>query len=113
MIIYLWECGVDEWEYVGTEWERTILHDLAKRLEVNYLEILYHNEQRPMDGLLNEMDANGDTPLFYAVRTNHFSNCEFLISEGADVNIRNNEGKTAYDVAVELGYEECIEILEP
>lgn len=113
LAIYLWECGVDEWKYVGTEYERSILHELAESVEVNYLEILYHNEQRPMDNLLNEKDANGDTPLFYAVRTNHFSNCEFLISEGADVNIRNNEGKTAYDVAVELGYEECIEILEP
>jgi ankyrin repeat protein len=37
---------------------------------------------------------------------------KFLINEGADVNIENNEGKTAYDVAVELEYEECIEILE-
>lgn len=112
-VIYLWECGIDEWDYVGTEWEKTILHDLANRLEVNYLEILYNNENRPMYSLLNEKDANGETPLFYAVRANNFNNCEFLISEGADISIRNNEGKTAYDVAVELGYEECVEILEP
>lgn len=110
---FLWECGIDEWEYVGTEYERSILHELAESVEVSYLDILYHNEQRPMDSLLNEKDANGDTPLFYAVRENNFNNCEFLISEGVDVNIRNNEGKTAYDVAVELGYDECIEILEP
>ncbi|MDE6714573.1 MAG: ankyrin repeat domain-containing protein [Lachnospiraceae bacterium] len=113
LVIYLWECGVNERDYVETKYERSILHELTESVEVNYLEILYHNEQRPMNGLLNEKDANGETPLFYAVQANNFSNCEFLISEGADINIRNNEGKTAYDVAVKLGYAECIEILEP
>lgn len=109
-VIYLWECGIDEWEYVGTKFERTLLHDAAERVEVEYLEIFVENEKRPMYGLLNEKDANGETPLFYAVRANNSSNCEFLINEGADVNIRNNEGKTPYDIAIELGYEECIEI---
>lgn len=27
------------------------------------------------------------------------------------MDIKNNEGKTAYDVAVELGYEACIALL--
>lgn len=111
-VVFLWECGIDEWEHVGTRYERTILHELAKFVEVNYLEMLYNNEQRPMDSLLNEKDANGETPLFFAVRANNPANCEFLIGEGADVDIRNNEGKTAYDVALELEYDECIELLE-
>lgn len=111
-VIYLWECGIDEWEYVGTEFEKTLLHDAAERIEAGCLEILYKNEKRPMYGLLNQKDANGETPLFYAVRANNSGNCQFLINEGADVNIENNEGKTAYDIAVELEYEECIEILE-
>lgn len=111
-VIYLWECGIDEWEYVGTKFERTLLHDAAERVEVEYLEILYKNEKRPMYSLLNEKDANGETPLFYAVRANKSSNCELLINEGADVNVRNNEGKSAHDVAIELGYDECVEILE-
>lgn len=111
-VIYLWECGIDAWDYAGTKYERTILHEAAECLEVEYLEALYKSEKRPMYDLLNEKDANGDTPLFYAVRRNKSGNCKFLISEGADVNIRNHEGQTAYDLAVELGYEECIEILD-
>lgn len=110
-ITYLWECGIDEWEYVDTKYERTILHDAAERMEVQYLEALYENEKRPMYGLLNEKDANGETPLFYAVRAHKLSNCVFLINEGADINIRNSEGKTAYDVAEELGYKDCMELL--
>ena len=112
-VIYLWECGLDEWEYVGTKYERTILHEAAECVEADYLEVLYENEKRPMYGLLNEKDANGETPLFYAVRREKIDNCRFLIEKGADISIQNNEGKTAYDVAVELGYEECIKILEP
>ena len=111
-VIFLWECGIDEREYVGNKFEKTILHDAAEFIETDYLETLYKNEKRPMYSLLNEKDVNGETPLFYAVRMKKPSNCEFLISEGADVNVRNNEGKTAYDIAVELGCEECIEILE-
>lgn len=112
-VTYLWECGMTEWEYVDTEYERTILHEAAECVETDYLETLYKNEKRPMNNLLNEKDANGETPLFYAVRGEMFDNCTFLFEEGADTSIRNNEGKTAYDVAVELGYEEYIEILKP
>lgn len=110
--IYLWECGLDEWESVGTKYERTILHDAAERVGAGYLEILYENEKRPMHDLLNEKNADGETPLFRAVRRGKFDNCRLLIEKGADISIQNNEGKTAYDVAVELGYEECINILE-
>lgn len=111
-IIYLWENGVEEWHYVDTKDERTVLHEAARWMDTEYLQEFYHNEKRPMEYLLDARDANGETPLFYAVRANKSSNCEFLINEGADINIRNNEGKSAHDIAVELGYEECIEILE-
>ena len=92
-IIYLWEYGMDEWEYVGTKYERTILHEAAECVEVDYLEILYENEKRPMYGLLNEKDANGETPLFYAVHGEKIDNCRFLIEKGADISIQNNEEK--------------------
>lgn len=105
-IIYLWENGVEEWHYVGTKDERTVLHEAARWMDTEYLQEFYHNEKRPMEYLLDARDANGETPLFGAVREGMFDNCRFLIEEGADISIRNNEGKTVYDVAVELGYEE-------
>ena len=111
-ISVLWENGVNDRRYVGTEYEATVLHNASEYLDTEYLSRLYHNEKRKMDYLLNEKDIAGETPIFCAIRANAPDNCEFLISEGADISIRNNEGKTAYDVAVELGYEECIEILE-
>lgn len=111
-LTYLWENGAEEWYNVGTIYERTVLHGVARYMDTEYLQEIYHNETRPMEYLLNTQDVNGETPLFGAVREGMFDNCRFLIEEGADISIRNNEGKTAYDVAVELGYEGEIEGLQ-
>lgn len=105
-VIYLWEHGADERNNVGTEYENTVLHIAARYMDIEYFGRLYNNEKRSMTSLLNIQDAKGETPLFYAVRAGKFDNCSFLISEGANIDIQNNEGKTAYDIAVELGYEE-------
>ena len=47
----------------------------------------------------NSKDSNGYTPLAAAVSYNHIDLIEFLISEGADVNIRDNENDTPLDIA--------------
>lgn len=108
-IVFLWENGVDEWCDVGTKYERSILHMIAQSFEADYLEKMYKNQKRPMNELLDAKDANGETPLFYAVRREKFDNYAFLVQEGADITIQNNEGKTVYDIAVELGYEEYVQ----
>ena len=110
-ISFLWENGVTDRMHVDTKYECTVLHSAALMLDTEYLSRLYHDEKREMAYLLNEKDIYGETPLFFAVRGNETDNCAFLINEGADMDIKNNEGKTAYDVAVELGYEACMEIL--
>lgn len=110
-ISFLWENGAAERMHTGTKYECTVLHSAARMLDTAYLSRLYHDEKREMAYLLNAKDIYGETPLFFAVRGNEPENCAFLISEGADMDIKNNEGKTAYDVAVELGYEACIELL--
>ena len=61
--------------------------------------------------LLNVRNANGETPTFSAVRADNYDNCQFLLSEGADLDIRNSDSKTAYDIAVELEFEECAGVL--
>lgn len=111
-IIYFWENGAEEWQYVDTKYERTVLHAAAERMDIGYLQEFFYNEKRTLKDLLNAQDANGETALFRAIRAEMFDNYIFLVKEGADVSIRNNEGKTVYDVAVELGYEEEIEGLQ-
>lgn len=111
-IMLLWENGASDKAYGRMESEQTILHDVAGRLDTEYLSRLYHNEKRDMAYLLNEQDAHGETPIFYAVRSNNFGNCKFLIEEGADLSIKNNEGKTVYEVAVELQNNECAQVIK-
>lgn len=108
--VFLWEAGISAKYGIGTGHESTVLHDAVICLDTEYLDKLYHNEKRDMSFLINEQNAYGETPIFAAVRVNNCSNCEYLISEGADISIKNNKGQTAYEVAVELGYEECVEV---
>lgn len=112
-ISFLWENDIDDIISAQTKYERTVLNDAAATLDTYYLDRLYHNEKRSMDYLLNVKDINGETPLFSAVRNNYYDNCVFLIGEGADVGVKNNDGKTAYDIAAELGYDECAKVLQP
>ena len=98
-VTYLWEHGANE--YICDE--ASILHEAAAYMDTYYLERFYHNEKRPMAYLLNAQDVNGETPLFWAVREGKLDNCLFLIEEGARIDIQNNEGKTAYDIAIDAG----------
>ena len=103
-VTYLWEHGASEYLDAGTESETSILHEAAAYMDTYYLEKFYHNEKRPMTYLLNAQDVNGETPLFWAVREGKLDNCLFLIEEGARIDIQNNEGKTAYDIAMDAGH---------
>ena len=103
-VIYLWEHGANEGINVGTEWETSILHEAAAYMDTYYLKRFYHNEKRSMSYLLNAQDVNGETPLFWAVREGKLDNCLLLIEEGARIDIQNNEGKTAYDIAMDAGH---------
>lgn len=100
-VTYLWEHGANEYIYD----EASILHEAAAYMDTYYLERFYHNEKRPMAYLLNAQDVNGETPLFWAVREGKLDNCLFLIEEGARIDIQNNEGKTAYDIAMDAGHQ--------
>lgn len=102
--------GAEEWRYVDTKYECTVLHEAAERMDIGYLQIFYYNKKRPMKDLLNVQDANGETALFRSIRAKKYDNAIFLLEEGADTSIQNNEGRNVYDVAVELGEEEGIKI---
>lgn len=100
-VTYLWEHGANE--YICDE--ASILHEAAAYMDTYYLKRFYHNEKRSMAYLLNAQDVNGETPLFWAAREGKLYNCLFLIEEGARIDIQNNEGKTAYDIAMDAGHQ--------
>lgn len=61
------------------------------------------------DDEICRQDINGNTALIYAVKKDNIE-CVSILAE-LECNIVNNDKKRAIDFAVELGFNECVEIL--
>jgi ankyrin repeat protein len=48
---------------------------------------------------INRIDKEGNTPLNLAVQNNHYFIVNYLLLNKANKNIKNKEGKDAFDVA--------------
>lgn len=110
IIEYLEQKGINIYKKYP-ENDNTLLH---KACECDSLLVIqYLINHRGFD--VNAVNADGDTPLIYFLRfasNRKKETLETLILLGADVEIRNKDGKTAYDYAVER-HPEFVEILGP
>ena len=67
---------------------------------------------------VNAQNDTGSTPLHFVARApsmlinNYLTMAEYLISAGADPNIRNSTGKTSYQLAIEYGNAQIAEIFQ-
>jgi len=61
---------------------------------------------------VNELDADGRTPVLLATRGNHVDTVRALVEAGADPNIADRQGTTALQHARRRGYVEIARILE-
>jgi ankyrin repeat protein len=75
---------------------RLTLHEAVRR---NDLELVKKAAERTTN--FNETDAEGKTPLMIAAK--HSSNviANFLLSKGASINSRDNDGRTCMEIAAE------------
>ena len=48
----------------------------------------------------------------HAVGDGYYDMAELLIDAGADINIKDNKGKTALDIAEDEDYQDIVELLE-
>jgi len=53
---------------------------------------------------LNQMDSNGNSLLYYAILKEDIETIEYLVTNGANVNYKNNIGKSPLDLAISKGY---------
>ena len=78
----------------------------------NFKEVQASLESLPIEINVNVQDDKGLTPLMCASANGHLDIVEYLIRErGANLNIKNNEGKTALDLAKENRQEKVAEFL--
>ncbi|GLD93133.1 hypothetical protein PINS_up001725 [Pythium insidiosum] len=56
----------------------------------------------------NAADANGDTPLHYAVMLNRYDLVETLMKKGADPKVANEKGQSSIDIAIEDDMKELL-----
>ena len=108
IIEYLEQKGADiNKRYTGTQ--DTLLH---RACSVDSFPVIqYLIEQRGFD--INAVNSDGDTPLIYFMRfasKRSPDTLQYLIENGTNLVSRNNEGKSAYDYAVER-HPEFVELL--
>ena len=61
---------------------------------------------------LEHKGRKGETPLFWAAKTDKLDICKMLVEAKADVTVRSTENKTAADLAKEKGNNEVYKFLE-
>lgn len=76
---------------------RTMFH-VAARYGHSHVFIAFRNMNT--DNSLNCKDYNGDTPLHTTVMYSRFATCSVLLSQGVNSMLKNNEGLTAFGVAM-------------
>lgn len=91
------------------EKEETIVHYLAGAEDAQLLQNFINDHQK----YWNACDRHGKTLLMWAANLGSTECVQYLIESGADTALTSAEGKTAYDYAVEKGYEEIAQLLRP
>lgn len=61
---------------------------------------------------INTINSSGQTALIKAVLGKSKDMVSFLLEKGADKSVKDNDGKTAYDYAVENGNKEILKLLK-
>jgi ankyrin repeat protein len=59
-----------------------------------------------------DANRNNNTPLHLAIKNNELETVNFLLTQGADTTIKNDDGKTPVDLAKELKHKEITAALE-
>ena len=64
------------------------------------------------NAFLNLRDLGGFTYLHYASSQGHSDICKFLLMHNVDVSYRNNQGKTARDIAIKRKQMKVLDVLK-
>lgn len=100
---------IDNGAKTFNEYGYSTLHYSVQGNCVLITENLINNYNLPIDAITQ----NGQTPLMIGSIYNATDTVKLLIEHGADKTIKDNDGKTAYDLAVENDNKELAKLLKP
>lgn len=83
---------------------------LLKACESGFLEIVKCLVEAGAIRIINQFNFLGDTPLIKAAKESYSSIVEYLIASGADVGVRNHQGRTAFVEALIRGDKDTIQV---
>lgn len=94
--------SADAFLYSKNKEDQTCFHIACSKGYLNIIEYLLN--EKKLASFLEIQDINGNTGLHLATINGHSSIVTLLIDHGSDVNIKNNENVTAFDVSCGKGY---------
>ena len=86
---------------------RTLICHAANFNNIAVIQYLIENGYSDVD----ELTTRKETALIVAARWGNKEACQMLLNYGADITKEDEEGKTAYDYAVEEGYSDIVQLL--
>ncbi|XP_075406952.1 transient receptor potential cation channel subfamily A member 1 [Tenrec ecaudatus] len=84
------------------------LHHAAEEGELELMEMILNDSCCEE---VNVMDNYGNTPLYWAANKNQIRSVQFLLSRGANPNLRNYNMMAPLHIAVQYGYNELVKVL--
>ena len=75
------------------------------------LPLLANDSDTDVVKVLSQPDKLGCTPLHLAASEGKTEMCSFIVGRGVDVAAKTKDGKTAFDVAEEMGFAETMSCL--
>lgn len=107
MALYLIENGT---ELFHSRSYGNLMYQAANSNDDRLLSYLWENYEMDVD---QRSRGARQTALMFAVMRDAKRSCQFLLDHGADRSIVDKDGKTAYDIALELGHNEIAEMVKP
>lgn len=78
----------------------------------NYVSVVEYFLEKGLYDVNDVVSLDGTTSLIQAVQGDSYEVCELLIEQGADITVIDQNGKTAYDYAMENGNQKIIDLLK-